>query len=85
MGVKTSAVVGDDPGALLTPMLEGIQAQIGELAGLPLAADAEYPALFVKLVHGEHDVKDRFFEESLYHKIDMCEIAVSHEKTLVKI
>ena len=43
--------VGDrDPGGLLTPMLERVETQVGEVRGLRVVEDAEEAALVVELV-----------------------------------
>ena len=50
MGVYLSAVAGDDPGALLSPMLLGVQTQVGKLGGFRVAVNGEDSTFVVKLI-----------------------------------
>ena len=43
-------VPGRDAGALLAPVLQGVQAQVGHLGGLGVAVDAEDAALLAEFV-----------------------------------
>ena len=44
------AVAGDDAAGLLAPVLQGIEAEVGEAGGLGVAVDAEDAAVFLGLV-----------------------------------
>jgi hypothetical protein len=49
------AVRNRDAGAFLSPVLEGIEAQIGQLCRLSVAINREHPAVVVKLVFWERN------------------------------
>jgi hypothetical protein len=49
-GVEAFAVVGDDAGGFLAPMLQGVQAQRREGSRIDLAEDAENSAFLAKAV-----------------------------------
>src|SRR5262249_52598715 len=46
--IEPDAVRGDDAGRLLAPVLQGMEAQVGQVGGLGVAEDSENAALIVK-------------------------------------
>jgi hypothetical protein len=48
--VNLAPVAGDDAGAFLASMLEGVEAEIGNVGGLGMPIDGEDAALFVKFI-----------------------------------
>ena len=48
--VQRGAVGGDDAGGFLAAMLQGVEAQIGELGGFGVAEDAADTAVIVKVI-----------------------------------
>ena len=60
--VQRGAVGGDDAGGFLAAMLQGVEAEIGELGGFGVAEDAADTAVIVKLIvvemnHGCSDAR----------------------------
>ena len=52
--VQGHAVGADDPGGLLSAMLQRVQAQVSELLRLRVRIDRHHPALFAKFVGSQH-------------------------------
>jgi hypothetical protein len=51
------AVRGHDAGGLLSPVLEGVQSQVGEVGGIGMPVNPEHPAFFMEPVeHGLHQL-----------------------------
>src|SRR5580698_10257862 len=47
---EASSVARDDAGRLLTTMLQGVKAQVGQVGGFGVPKDAEHAALVVKVI-----------------------------------
>ena len=53
MHTELSAVTGDNAGALLPPVLQGVQPQVGEVGRLGIAEDSEDAAFVLEFIqHG---------------------------------
>jgi hypothetical protein len=61
--VERSPVGGDDTAALLPPVLQGVETQVGEVGSLRVVKNAEHAALFFRFMH--HHL---FHKQLLYKK-----------------
>src|SRR6202035_1603232 len=59
VGVELLAVIGDDAGRLLSPMLERMETERRECRRLGMPPDAEYPAFRMQAVSGERRMGHR--------------------------
>src|SRR5439155_24029851 len=55
------AVGRSDAGALLPAVLEGVEAEVGELCGFRMAVDREYAAMVVEFVVRESVAREEMF------------------------
>ena len=48
--VNGAAIAGRDSGAFLSPMLQGVEAKIGQIRGFGMAVNGENATLFMELI-----------------------------------
>ena len=59
------AVAGADAGALLPAVLQGVEAEVGQLGGFGMAVDGDHAALVVEFIeHGQRPIAVRAFADS---------------------
>ena len=55
--VEVGAVAGDNAGGFLAAMLQGIEAEVGEVGGFGMAEDAKDTTLVVEVIVGESEFR----------------------------
>ena len=52
--MQALSIGGDDAGGFLSAVLQGVQAEVGELLGFGVAVDRHHAAFFTKFVGRQH-------------------------------